>query len=72
MSYWIYENWTADDKAVIHNGACGFCNHGKGSSKPHPHGNKNGKWHGPFNTIAAAERVAKATKRAVQKKHACI
>jgi len=28
--FWVYENWTAEHKAVIHSGTCGHCNHGKG------------------------------------------
>ena len=30
MAFWIYENWTAENKAVIHRGDCSFCNEGKG------------------------------------------
>ncbi len=30
MGYRFYENWTADDKAVIHRKDCGYCNFGKG------------------------------------------
>jgi len=29
MDYYIYENWTAEKKAVIHRGSCKFCNDGK-------------------------------------------
>lgn len=48
--WWIYENWTAEPggKAIVHNGKCSFCNHGKGI---HPHASdRNGKWLGPFST----------------------
>ena len=71
MSYWIYENWTAESKAVIHDGSCSYCNNGKGCHA-NPLANKNGKWHGPFSTVAAAEAAAKATKRLTQKKHKCV
>ncbi len=71
MSYWIYENWTAENKTVIHDGSCGYCNNGNGCHA-NPLGNKNGKWHGPFGTVTAAEAAAKATQRLVQKKHACV
>ena len=71
MSYWVYENWTAESKAVIHDGGCSCCNNGKGCH-PNPLGNKNGKWHGPFSTVSAAAAAAKATGRSVQKTHACV
>jgi hypothetical protein len=25
MTYWVYENWIAEDKAAIHAGSCGLC-----------------------------------------------
>jgi len=71
MSYWVYENWTAESKAVIHKGSCSYCNNGSGCHA-NPLGNKNGEWHGPFNTVAAAQSAAQATKRLVQKKHSCV
>jgi len=30
MSFFIYENWVAEKKAVIHRGECSFCNNGRG------------------------------------------
>lgn len=33
MSFYIYENWQADDKAVIHKGSCSFCNEGEGTGR---------------------------------------
>lgn len=71
MSFWIYENWTAEDKAVIHVGTCSYCNNGKGVHR-NPMGNKNGRWLGPFDTLSAAEQAAKATRRQVQKRHSCV
>lgn len=67
--FWVYENWTAEKKAVIHDGACGHCNHGKGCH-PNPLGNKNGTWRGPFQTLALAQAAATATKQSVRK-HSC-
>ena len=32
MEYWVYENWTAEHKAVVHSATCGFCNHGRGGA----------------------------------------
>jgi len=68
-SYWVYENWTAEHKAVIHDGACGSCNHGNGCHS-NPLGNRNGRWHGPFATLATAKAKAVGTKRPVRK-HSC-
>ena len=30
MRYYVYENWTAEHKAVIHKGTCRYCNEGQG------------------------------------------
>jgi hypothetical protein len=65
MAYWIYENWTAESKAVIHQGTCGYCNDGRGCHA-NPLGNRNGKWHGPFLTYEEAEQIAKNTGRLVK------
>jgi hypothetical protein len=64
MAYWFYENWTAEYKAVIHEAACGNCNDGHGCH-PHPRGNTNGKWHGPYQTLNAVRGAAAATGRPV-------
>ena len=62
MAFWVYENWLAEKKAVVHIGTCGNCNDRQGC-----HQNrlceKNGRWHGPFPTLAAADKAAKATSR---------
>ena len=47
MAFWVYENWTAEQKAVIHKGSCGYCKEGRGCHE-HKLANRNGKWHGPF------------------------
>ena len=70
MSYHIYENWTAEHKAVIHEESCGNCKYGKGCHENRL-GNRNGKWHGPFSSIEEAERVALKTGRPVRK-HRCV
>ncbi len=70
MSYYVYENWVAENKAVIHVGTCGYCKHGKGCHK-NPLGKKNGQWHGPFETLDKAQNIANATGRNV-KKHRCV
>ncbi len=53
MSYWIYENWTAENKAKLHEGSCSFCNEGLGIHDDKEEG-MNGRWHGPFNTFSEA------------------
>lgn len=65
MKYYVYENWTAKDKAVIHRGTCGYCNDGRGCHR-NPLGNRNGRWHGPFDTLEEAKRTAQNTGRTVQ------
>lgn len=70
MRFWVYENWTAEQKAVVHRGTCGNCNDGKGCH-PNKLGNKNGKWHGPFPSEEAARLTAKGTGRPVRT-HRCV
>lgn len=70
MRYWVYENWTAEHKAVIHRGTCGNCNDGKGCH-PNPLGKRNGQWRGPFVKLSDAEEAAEATHRKVRK-HRCV
>lgn len=70
MAYWIYENWTAEHKAVVHAGSCGHCNEGRGRT-PNPLGEKNGRWHGPFPTLDAANQAARATGRPTRQ-HRCV
>lgn len=70
MSFYVYENWTAEHKAVIHLGSCGNCNEGKGCHE-NPLGNRNGRLHGPFDTLNGAQRAADATGRRVRL-HRCV
>lgn len=65
MNYWIYENWTAEHKAVLHVASCPFCNEGRGV---HPgSGNRNGRWHGPYSTVESAAQAAERTGRPVRR-----
>ncbi len=57
MKYYIYRNWVAEKKAVIHRADCGYCNDGKGCHF-NPLGDRNGKWFGPFNKLIDAAREA--------------
>ena len=57
--FFIYENWTAESKAVIHRAECSFCNSGRGIHPNRIEG-RNGRWHGPFATYSEAFRVAQA------------
>lgn len=63
-SYFVYENWTAEDKAVIHYGTCPYCNQGKGIHTNK--GTRNGRWLGPFASISSAEKAAVDTGRPVR------
>ena len=55
--FWVYENWVAEKKAVIHKANCSYCNNGQGTQR-NKLGNKNGKWHGPFNSYEEAKILA--------------
>jgi hypothetical protein len=70
MAYWIYENWVAENKAVVHVSHCGYCNDGAGRGK-NIHGERNGRWTGPFATSDEAFDVAKATGRRARH-HRCV
>jgi len=68
--FYVYENWTAEQKAVIHIGHCGYCNEGKGCHE-NPLENRNGRWHGPFNNLEEAKEEAKRTGRSVRNHNCC-
>lgn len=53
MTFYIYENWVASDKAMIHYETCAFCNNGEGT----------GRWWGPFATSDEAFKKAGALNR---------
>lgn len=55
MDYCIYENWTRD-RGQIHRAECGFCNGGQGTQAGA--GDRNGRWHGPFDRKAAFAKAA--------------
>lgn len=61
VSYYIYENWIAEKKAVIHKSNCTFCNEGQGTGR-NKLKNKNGKWHGSFDTYEEAKKIADSLK----------
>jgi len=65
--FYIYENWTAADKSIIHLGKCSSCKFGMGTGK-NVLGDKNGKWHGPFDTLSETEIYAKNLNREVTRK----
>ena len=54
MGYYIYRNWVAEKKAVIHKAECGHCNYGKGCHKNFL-GDKNGEWSEMFRNLEDAE-----------------
>jgi len=59
MSYYVYENWQAGPhKTVIHLDSCGFCNYGKGRAGGYDP--KHATWHGPFESLTAAQNKTKS------------
>jgi len=68
-TYFVYENWAAENKAVIHLGTCSFCNQGQGIHRNT--GTRNGHWLGPFITYASAEKAAKETGRPIRSCKKC-
>ena len=71
VSYYVYENWVAENKAVIHRADCGHCNHGKGAHE-NTRGGQNGQWHGSFSTVEGAAKFAEETRRTVRKCAHCM
>ena len=70
MPYYVYENWRAVSKAVIHSGDCGSCNQGQGCHA-NPLDEENGRWLGPLESIEEANLVATNTGREVVR-HRCV
>jgi hypothetical protein len=70
ITFFVYENWAAEKKAVIHFGDCSYCNYGKGIHADTS--TRNGRWHGPFATFAIAEKAAKETGRPVRTCRICV
>ncbi len=59
MSFYVYENWVAAKKAVIHKGTCSFCNNGEGTGR-NMLGEENGRWHGAFDNYETAKIFAQS------------
>jgi len=70
MAYWVYENWVAENKAVIHRASCGHCKDGQGCHIL-KHLGKNGRWRGRFRTLPDARAAAERTGRPVRE-HRCV
>jgi len=70
MKYYVYENWRAESKAVIHRGSCGNCQEGKGCHKT-VRGDSNGRWWGPYATYQEAKEKGVSLMRPI-KDHRCI
>lgn len=69
MPYWVFENWTAKHKAVIHRSDCPDCKERWEDDENAP-GNQGGRWHGPFETVNVAVQAAIMTGRPVSQ-HDC-
>lgn len=68
-NYFVYENWAAEKKAVIHFGTCSYCNQGQGVHVNA--GTQNGRWLGPFASFSSAEKAAKETGKPVRSCRIC-
>ena len=60
MNFWIYENF-GNKRARIHTADCRYCNNGQGVGGDQT--NDDDKWHGPFDTFAAANKKATSLKQ---------
>lgn len=69
--FWVYENWRAQSKAVVHTAECSRCRDGQGTGKG-TLGEQNGRWHGPFDSRDTAQKVAAATGRRAQECSFCM
>jgi len=58
LRFWIYENWTAENKARIHRADCTHCNDGRGIHPDKEEG-RNGQWDGPYLTYSEAIEKAR-------------
>lgn len=58
MKYYIYRNWVAEKKAVVHKATCSYCKNGKGIQK-NLREDKNGAWSTGYNTYEDAVEAAK-------------
>ena len=56
-TYYIYRNWAAAKKAVIHKANCSYCNYGKGLQN-NRRGDKNGAWSQEYKTYEDAKKDA--------------
>lgn len=65
MKYYIYENWRAEKKCVIHTSSCRMCKDGKGIHLQSSE--QNGKWHGPFVSYEDALKYAMSCENRVIK-----
>ncbi len=65
--YYVYENWQASDKAIVHKASCPYCNNGKGTSRG-TEGTAHGKWHGSFKGEDEAYTFAQSLQRDITAK----
>ena len=67
MTYYIYETWkNALHKAVIHDGACVYCNDGEGTASDDTP--DHAEWHGPFKLLTEAINKSNEMKNVVEHK----
>ena len=64
MAFYIHEN--RRHKAIIHDGSCGYCNHGRGKAGGYDPSHT--KWHGPYETLEKAHAARAALSGVVGRK----
>ncbi len=71
MAFYVYESWQAGSgRAVLHSADCAYCNEGRGLQGGSDR--SNGKWHGPYETLASAREFPRTLRVDERTEHACV
>jgi len=73
MTFYVYENWRVErqTRATIHHAECSHCHNGAGIH-PNADSTRNGKWRGPFATLADAQTAAERNGATVRRCQHCL
>ena len=67
-NYWVYEN-RPTNRSTMHLSICSYCNEGRGVRPSSSQ--RNGKWHGPFQSFEAANQTAAGLARPLRRCSHC-